>query len=116
MEQVTIKGIIRIFAIGDAQVSVITGSSDDGSSIELPRELFESLSDQDVRLSFTAFNNASLFPLPNDGSVNSRFSVASSVIGANVAGHDVSGLDADVIIKLKIDAEVWIFWHTHTVL
>ena len=103
-------------AIADAHISVETGSSDDGSSIKLPPQLFQSLSDQNFRLSFTAFNDASLFPLPNDGSLSSRFSIASFVVGANVAGHDVSGLSADVVIQLKIEAEVWIVVHTQSTL
>ena len=87
-----------------------TGSADSGggTSISLPPELFsdEDGINEDVRLAFTSYDAATLFPLSNDGSRSPRFSIASSVIGATVAGTPLSGLSTNVTIVQRIQAEV----------
>ena len=69
-------------------------------SIILPPELFGSLSNDTFGLVFTMFNTSVLYPQANE--TRQTFAVASSVVGATVAGHIVRGLSTNVTIVLKL--------------
>ena len=69
-------------------------------SIILPQELFGSLSNDTFGLVFTMFNTSVLYPQANE--TRQTFAVASSVVGATVAGHIVRGLSTNVTIVLKL--------------
>ena len=79
-------------------------------SIALPPSLFNGISAGDVRLSFTAYTTAALFPLASIPSRSDRFELGSSVIGANVFGYEVSGLSDNVTIELAMQNEVRCCW------
>ena len=78
--------------------------TDDSMSLSLPASLFNGAGD--VRLSFTAYSTAALFPLATDPSRNDRFELGSSVIGASVTGRDVRHLSNNVTISLLMRHEV----------
>ena len=77
-------------------------SANTTGSIQLPAQLFASLSDSDgsLGLVFTMFNTSVLYPLANE--TRETFAVASSVVGATVAGRTVRGLSSNVTIVLKL--------------
>ena len=87
-----------------------TGStnSNDGTSISFPPELFrdEDIFGENIDFVFTSYDSPTLFPLPNDESRSSRFSIASSVIGASVAGTLLSDLSTNITIVQRIQTEV----------
>ena len=84
--------------------SIGSGGSDgdqatnDSMSLSLPASLFNGA--DDVRLSFTAYTTAALFPLATDPSRSNRFELGSSVIGATVTGRDVRRLSNNATIRL----------------
>ena len=78
----------------------------DGASISLPPELFNTVSGGDIGLAFMSYNTSTLFPLSNDGSRSERFSIASSVTGATVAGQTISDLPTNITVVQRIQAEV----------
>ena len=78
-------------------------------SISLPAALFNGISAGDVRLSFTAYTTAALFPLASDPSRSDRFELGSSVIGVTLTGREVSRLSNNVTIKLPMRNEVSCF-------
>ena len=82
---------------GGMPVDVSPNTTD---SIILPRELFGSLSNDTFGLVFTMFNTSVLYPQANE--TRQTFAVASSVVGATVAGHIVRGLSTNVTIVLKL--------------
>jgi len=73
-------------------------------SISLPPALFNSINTGNVRVSFTAYTTAALFPLASDPSRSDRFELGSPVIGANLNG--VSNLSNNVTIELPMRNEV----------
>ena len=79
-------------------------SANTTGSISLPPDLFANLSDNNLGLVFTMFNTSVLYPLANE--MRETFSVASSVVGATVAGHIVTGLTTNVSIVLKLTEAV----------
>ena len=87
-----------------AQVSANTTGS-----ISLPAQLFATLSDSNLGLVFTMFNTSVLYPLANE--TRETFAVASSVVGATVAGHIVRGLSSNVTIVLKLNESVSTIFH-----
>ena len=88
--------------------SIGSGGSDDDQadsmSLSLPASLFNGA--DDVRLSFTAYTTAVLFPLATDPSRSDRFELGSSVIGATVTGRNISNLPNNATIRLLMWNEV----------
>ena len=81
-------------------VNAANVSTNTTGSIILPPELFGSLSNDTFGLVFTMFNTSVLYPQANEN--RQTFAVASSVVGATVAGHIVRGLSTNVTIVLKL--------------
>ena len=81
-------------------VNATNVSTNTTGSIVLPRELFRSLSNDTFGLVFIMFNTSVLYPQVNE--TRETFAVASSVVGATVAGHVVRGLSTNVTIVLKL--------------
>ena len=79
-------------------------ATDDSMSLSLPASLFNDA--DDVRLSFTAYTTAALFPLATDPSRSDRFELGSSVIGATVTRRNVSNLPNNATIRLLMRNEV----------
>jgi len=79
-------------------------SANTTGSISLPPDLFTTLLDRNLGLVFTMFNTSVLYPLANE--TRETFAVASSVVGATVAGHTVTGLTTNVTIVLKLTEAV----------
>jgi len=75
-------------------------------SVSLPPALFNGISAGDVRVSFTAYTTAALFPLASDPSRSDRFELGSPVIGVILTGREVSSLPNNVTIKLPMRNEV----------
>jgi len=86
-------------------------STNTTGSISLPPDLFANLSDNNLGLVFTMFNTSVLYPLANE--TRETFAVASSVVGATVAEHIVTGLSTNVSIVLKLTESVSIIHSVH---
>jgi len=82
-------------------------SANTTGSISLPPDLFTTLLDSNLGLVFTMFNTSVLYPLANE--TRETFAVASSVVGATVAGHTVTGLTTNVTIVLKLTEAVSVY-------
>lgn len=85
---------------GTEVVNAASISANTTGSISLPPELFATLPDSNLGLVFTMFNTSVLYPLANE--TRETFAVASTVVGATVAGHTVTGLSTNVSIVLKL--------------
>ena len=88
-------------------------NSIEGASITLPPELFNTTPDGDIGLAFMSYDTPTLFPLSNGGSRSARFSIASSVTGATVAGQTISDLSTNITVVQKIQAEVLVLEIKH---
>ena len=76
------------------------------STIQLPAEVFvKSGNETDFRIFFSAYQTPTLFPVAPD-SKEEGFIVATSVIGASIAGMEVSGLSDPVLITLQTTIQV----------
>ena len=84
------------------EASTVPGDTngDIAGSILLPSELFVELSDTNTGLVFTLFESSVLFPLFNE--MRPTFAVASTVVGATIAGQDTSNLPRNVTIVLRL--------------
>ena len=73
-------------------------------SIKLPGEAFNSTSDSEVGLVFTAYTTPILFPLADpdeDGNYTMNNTIDSNIVGASLAGKTVANLTQGVIITLQ---------------
>ena len=96
---------------GDAVSNAADILANTTGSVSLPPDLFANLSDNNLGLVFTTFNTSVLYPLANE--TRETFAVASSVVGATVAGHTVTGLTTNVTIVLKLTEAVSIIHSVH---
>ena len=75
-------------------------------SIEVPPEVYESTSgDKDIGVFYTLYQNPSLFPVTGDFD-REGYTVGSPVVGAAIAGMDISDLLDPVVIKLQTSVTV----------
>ena len=80
-------------------------SEDQDASILLPPSLFAELRNAtESGVSFTFYETAALFPLPEDSPFN--LNIGSHVIGAFVAGQNLSNLSEPVTIFLRLTQPV----------
>jgi len=98
----TDDGLLQVITepSGGEVVNAADISANTTGSISLPPGLFSTLPDGNLGLVFTMFNTSVLYPLANE--TRETFAVASSVVGATVAGHTVTGLTTNVTIVLKL--------------
>ena len=85
-----------------AQSGPANNSSDEEPdiSISLPPSLFQQLSNDSFTLLFSMFESSVLLPQANES--RSTFAVASTVVGATVANHDIAGLDDNITVTLRL--------------
>lgn len=77
-----------------------------GTSIRIPSRIFSDLmaKGQSVaNLAFTAFSTSNLFPLSNSQIRHPKFQIASTVIGASIAGQTISSTSENVSITFDIN-------------
>ncbi|XP_064384592.1 deleted in malignant brain tumors 1 protein-like isoform X4 [Halichondria panicea] len=79
----------QMFSLNDAGPSFTARSS--SMSISLPPSVFSKFSSPNIRLSFSAFSDANLFPLSPQTNRNPRFQIGSPVIGANILDQALVG-------------------------
>ena len=102
---------ISFFLIGlnvtirDAPTEMMELAADQAASITLPQEIINDIpnNSDDIRIAFTSFRGAELFPVRDEPTENSRVVVGSSVISAIVNGiQDGTQLSAPVEVLLML--------------
>ncbi len=80
-------------------------------SISLPPSVFSKFSSPNIRLSFSAFSDANLFPLSPQTNRNPRFQIGSPVIGANILDQALVGNVTISMILSNTVRSVKLIWH-----
>ena len=92
-------------SIRDAPTETLELAADQAASITLPQEIINDIpsNSDDIRIAFTSFRGAELFPVRDEPTENSRVVVGSSVISAIVNGiQDGTQLSAPVEVLLML--------------
>ena len=84
--------------------SVNSLPSEEQPSISLPPSLFDQFSDDSFTLLFTMFNSSVL--LPRSNVTDPRIRVASNVIGTTLLDHEVTDLDDNITLILRLEYSV----------
>lgn len=74
------------------------------SSIFLPPSLFQQFLNDSFTLMFTMYNSSVLLPQANE--TRPKFAVASTVIGATVADHDIVDLNDNITLVMHLEFPV----------
>lgn len=102
--------IVAGFTGGSFKSSDNSGESASNSVI-LPGELFREFINETLNIIIGVYESASLFPRHQNGS----FQIASSVVSVTVSEKNITGLEQEVIITMKLESEVMTFRNLITI-
>ena len=86
------------------KASYANSSDNTAVSISLPPSVFQELNTSEIGLVFTMYNSSVMFPSAN--TTAGPFRVASTVVGATVAGYTFHNLSDNVTIVLRLHESV----------
>ena len=92
--------------VGVAGTSGKANSMTNRASISLPNSIFSELINKrqsEASLVFTAYQTSNLFPLKPNEARHPRFQIASSVIGASVAGQSITALSQNITVTMDFN-------------
>lgn len=88
-------------------MSEVASGAEERISINIPSGIFSDLMVttglSEVSLAFVAYQTANLFPVAQSGTRHANFQISSMVIGASIAGRNITGTSQNVSISMAIN-------------
>ena len=88
-------------------MSGVASATEGRISINIPSGIFSDLMEttglSEVSLAFVAYRTSNLFPVAQKGTRHPSFQISSMVVGASIAGRNISGTSQNVSVSMAIN-------------